>query len=67
MKFTLQRMKFLHSIDGVNYSLDILESTENHSTELLVHFAANQCGRYGHNGTWMSYHCCSRALVRTLP
>ena len=22
MKFTSQRMKFLHSIDGVNYSLD---------------------------------------------
>ena len=22
MKFTPQRMKFLHSIDGVNYSLD---------------------------------------------
>ena len=26
VKFTLQRMKFLHSIDGVNYSLDFLES-----------------------------------------
>ena len=25
MKFT-QRMKFLHSIDGVNYSLDLFES-----------------------------------------
>ena len=28
MKFTPQRMKFLHSIDGVNYSFDFfLEST----------------------------------------
>ena len=26
MKFTPQRMKFIHSIDGVNYSLDFLES-----------------------------------------
>ena len=26
MKFTPQRMKFLYSIDGVNYSLDFLES-----------------------------------------
>ena len=35
MKFTPQRMKFLHSIDGLNYSLDFLEG---YFAVVLAHF-----------------------------
>ena len=41
MKFTPQGVKFLHSIDGVNYSLDFFFKESSHFTTIMTMIVSN--------------------------